>query len=164
MKDSLRPSGRVEIEVIKKDGTVINHGSQNTIDDGLMEEMAKSMFQAEGNFNINYNLFTDATFTTTIPDDKSGIIIKDTGGEKYQMATTMPGTAAKSFQVKGEVRNNSNSTITISDAYLGHDTNSESFGVDYASYDFSVQGSGDQAVADGDQLNITWSISIDDDG
>ena len=162
MKDSICPSGWVEIEVIKKDGTVIKRGGKNEIHDQLKEEMAKSMFQTEGNFNINFNLFDIATFTTSIPNDKSGIIIKDTGGEKYQMATTMPGTAAKSFQVKGEVRNASGSTITISDAYLGHDTSSEAFGVQYSSYDFSANG-GDQAVTDGQQLNITWSISIADD-
>ena len=162
MKDSIRPSGKVEVQVIKKDGTVIDHSGHNTIHAELKTEMAQSMFSAQGNFGIANTLFDDATFTTTIPDNESGIIIKDTGGEQYQMSTTMTATAAKSFTVKGEVRNDSGSSITISDAYLGHDTATENFGVQYSTYDFSVDGGGDQAVADGDQLNITWQITIAD--
>ena len=161
MKDSIRPSGNVEFQVIKKDGTVIDHSGHNTIHAELKTEMAQSMFSAQGNFGIANTLFDDATFTTTIPDNESGIIIKDTGGEQYQMSTTMTATAAKSFTVKGEVRNDSGSSITISDAYLGHDTATENFGVQYSTYDFSDNG-GDQAVADGDQLNITWTITIAD--
>ena len=161
MKDSIAPSGRVEIQVIKKDGTVIDKSGHNEIHAELKREMAESMFSAQGNFGIQGPaVFDDATFTTTIPNGESGIIIKDTGGELYQMATTMTASPATSFTVKGEVRNDGASK-TISDAYLGHDTATEDFGVQYSTYDFSDNG-GDQAVADGDQLNITWTITIAD--
>lgn len=163
MKDAIRPSGKVEVQVIKKDGTVINHSGHNTIHAELKTEMAQSMFSAQGNFGIANSLFDDDTFTTTIPDNESGIIIKDTNDVQYQMATTGTDLSSDtSFTVRGEVRNDSSASITIAEAYLGHDTASENFGVQYSTYDFDVDGSGDQAVADGDQLNITWQITIDD--
>ena len=168
MRDKITPQGTVEYEVIKADGTVSKNGGGNAISSELKNTMASSLRAATDTYGMQVGDFlTDDSFNSSIPNTKNGIIIKDNQGTKYQMTcTALDMTSDYKIKVKGVARNNTGSTIVITDAYMGHDTSSSQFNIQYSSFDFSVAGdpADDVDVADGDQLNITWEITIADDG
>ena len=154
MKDNIKPVGYVEIEIIKADGTKHQEGF-NTINSAIKNKIAASLRSAQTNFGVMESAFDNDDFSSP-PTNESGIYIEDTGSNKYQMKTTLHSNAAKSFVMKGTAR--ASQSYTIDKAYLGNQYSSGNFVTEYSVYDFNPNIS----LADGDQLNVTWTLTIAD--
>jgi hypothetical protein len=154
MQENIKPVGYVEIEIIKADGSKHQEGF-NTISTAIKNKIASSLRTAQTNFGLLESAFDNDDFSTP-PTNESGIYIQDTGSNKYQMKTTLHSNADLSFVMKGTAR--ASQSYTIDKAYLGNQYSSGSFTTEYSVYDFNPNIS----LADGDQLNVTWTITIAD--
>jgi hypothetical protein len=155
MNDKMGLSGEVTVTVIKADGTKKKTKQANAIDSNLKVNIATGMY-ASVTYGLNTNVFSTDNFAT--PDaNGSGIIIKDSGGNYKETKNTSIGNPASGIGVKvqSSTRNNSGSTITLANAYLGRSYNSGAdFDVDYASVANTT------AVADGQQIDLSWEVKI----
>ena len=155
MNDNLGVSGKLAVTVIKADGTKETKTQTNAIDSNLKVNIATGMY-ASTTYGLSSSQFSTDNFAT--PDaDGSGIIIKDSGDAYKETKTTSIGAPASGFGVKiqSSTRNNSGSTITLANAYLGRSYNSGAdFDVDYANVANTT------AVADGQQIDLSWEVKI----
>mgnify|MGYP001311661697 CR=1 FL=1 len=154
MKENIKPVGYVEIEIIKADGSKHQEGF-NTISSGIKNKVADSLRAASTNFGLLESAFDNDDFSSP-PTNESGIYIEDTGSSKYQMKTTLQSSSDLSFVIKGVAR--ASQSYTIDKAYLGNQYSSGNFTYEYSVYDFNPNVS----LSDGDQLNVTWTITIAD--
>lgn len=156
MKENIKPVGYVEIEIIRADGSKHQEG-YNTISSYIKNKVADSLRTASTNFGLLESAFDNDDFSSP-PTSESGIYIEDTGSNKYQMKTTLQSSSDLSFVMKGVAR--ASQSYTIDKAYLGNEYSGSSgtFTWEYSVYDFNPNVS----LSDGDQLNVTWTITIAD--
>ena len=154
MKDNIKPVGYVEIEIIKADGSKHQEG-HNTISSEIKNKIAASLRSAQTNFGVMESAFDNDDFSSP-PTGESGIYILDNSSNKFQMKTTLYSSADLSFVIKGTAR--ASQAYTIDKAYLGNEYSSGNFVTEYSEYDFNPNIS----LSDGDQLNVTWTITIAD--
>ena len=157
LTETLRPSGTVKWQIIRRDGN-IDFGSpeKNTISYQLKYKLADTLYQSTGNFGVMSSPFEHNDFSIPTNGD-SGIVIVTVGPAlKFEMLTTLNTTSALSFTIEGLVR--AEASYEVSSALLGFDWNNTSFNTGYSSYNFSPN----LDLEDGDQLNVTWQITISD--
>ena len=153
--DKVAIGGKIKLTVEKADGTIIELGERkNDIDNSLKAKIAV-VLRAGGEFGISQKtLFGSDAFTTPPTDDESGIVVH-TSSTKYECLTTKESAStAYKYKYKGLVR--AETSYTITGAILGYDWNSTAFVTTHATHAFS------QALVDGDQLTITWEITLAD--
>ena len=158
MEDRVIPSGQVKIEVIKASGQkTVGLEGPNTVHNDVKHEMASACVLATGAFGVIESAFDNDTFTTP-SNGESGIIIRDNSSPAvlYEMQTSLIDDNATDFTVKGIARASTNYTIVS--AILGHgwSTGGTDFDVRFSDHTFASTIS----LVDGDQLNVTWKITI----
>ena len=161
LNDSVGPKGTVRWEIRRSGGdyTEGRGPAPNTINSELKNKLAATLTTATSRFGVAEDMMGDDGMVAA-SNGKSGIALVDDGGgphNHYEMDCNLSDTGAQDFEVSGVVRCETDG-ITITDAKLGHSWASSSFSVDFSSYAFSP----DVDLDDGDQLNVTWEISIDD--
>ena len=161
LNDSVGPKGTVRWEIRRSGGdcTEGRGPAPNAINDELKNKLAATLTTATSRFGVAENMFGDDGMLVAT-NGKSGIALVDDGNGPegyYEMDCNLSSTGAQDFEVSGVVRCETDG-ITITDAKLGHSWLNTSFAVDFSSYEFSP----DVDLDDGDQLNVTWEISIDD--
>ena len=155
MKDTIIPKGHVQIEIIRADGSHNEQEGSNAISSELTGKLALTVQGPCSAYGVMESAFDNDDFSTP-PANESGIILVDTSSNRYQAKSTLDATTAYSFTVKGVVR--AAASYTIDKALLGHgwSTNVNDYDVKFSEYDFSPNIS----LSDGDQLNVTWVITI----
>ena len=156
MKDTITPKGHVQIEIIRADGShKKEQEGPNAISSELTQKLAFTLQGANSAYGVMTSAFDNDDFSTP-PNNESGIIIVDTSSNRYQTKTTLDATTQTSFTIKGVVR--ASQSYTIDKALMGHDwsTQVNDYDVKFSEYDFSPNIS----LSDGDQLNVTWVITI----
>jgi hypothetical protein len=156
MKDVIAPRGKVTIEVQRADGSYERHEGPNTINQSLRNKLAITLKDGVSAFpcissgsDFNNNDFTGPT------SGQSGIYITDSNSNKTEMSCTRSATGAKTFTVTGVAR--SEATRTINTGTLGNNYSSGAFTVIYSTKSFTPI-----SLVDGDQLTVTWQLTIAD--
>ena len=157
-QDTIGTSGHVTIEIIKPDNKIENQDGPNTISSELKNQIAHALAVNISNFGVMESAFDNDDFSSA-PTGESGIYIEDSNNNLYQMKTTLESSTSTSMTLKGQAR--ASQSYTITDAFLGNSYQSgspDNFVTEYSAYDFNP----DISLADGDQLNVTWVITISD--
>ena len=117
MNDTMGLRGEVKVTIIKADGTVKKKEMHNTIDSTLKSNIATGLWTGV-TYGLNSSLFDNDNFTSPT-DNQSGIVVKS-GSNFYETKNTSLGAPSSGTGVKiqSSTRNNSGSTITLSNAYL----------------------------------------------
>ena len=161
MKDKTKLIGLVDVVVKRASGEIETMSGQNTIDTEIKNAMTAGInAQVSGGFGVLISAF-DGSQTGFVAgtSGESGIIVKTTANDYYQCSTAAAssGNTGTTMKVVGTIKANASKTIDI--AYLGHGWSSNAaFDYNVALHDFSSN----IALDDGDQLDITWTITIAD--
>lgn len=157
LTEILRPSGTVKWQIIRRDGNIdYSSPEKNLISAELKNKLADTLHQSTANFGVMTSPFANNDFSIPTNGD-SGIVIATVGPSlKFEMLTTLKTTSALSFTIEGLVR--AEASYEVDYAMLGFDWYNLSFNTDYSSYDFSPN----LDLVNGDQLNITWQITMSD--
>ena len=161
MKDKTKLVGLVNVQITRANGDTETYTGRNTIDSEIKNAIAAGInAQVSGGFGVLVSPF-DGSNTGFVAgtSGESGIIVKTTASDYYQCSTAAAssGNSGTTMKVVGTVKANASKTIDY--AYLGHGWSSNAaFDYNVASHSFSSN----IALDDGDQLDITWTITIAD--
>jgi len=149
VKDKLGMSGEVQVSIRKGKKQTI----KNSIDSALKTNIASSLQSAQGYFIGGSNFSTDNFATPTT--DENGIVVHTSAPTYFETKTTSVtvNTSANTIVVISSTRADG-SSYSLTGAKLGHDYTSNAFERGYATTTFT------QAVADGQQLDLTWTITL----
>lgn len=152
MKDSLGLQGEVKVEIIRAGKKESEQIVTNAVDTEIRDRIAKGLKETE-DYGINVSLFTTDNFVTPT-NTESGIVLHD-ASNNYEGADETVGAvpAAKGVRITSSTRRDGG-TITLTGAFCGRNFGNGDFQIGYASTTFS------QAVADGQQIDVTWDITI----
>lgn len=158
MKDTVIPSGKVHIEIIRANGFIENIEEPNTIHQNIRDKLAASLASGTSDMSCIASPTFDNDNFTSPTNGQSGIYVVATNASKYEMVSTKTNSGVKTFTIKGVLR--AEASYTIASAVLGHvySTSSNAFTVVTSTKTFS----GNISLVDGDQLTITWVITIAD--
>lgn len=161
MQDKTKLVGLVDIVVKKATGEIQRLSGRNTIDSELKNAITSGLNGAvSSGYGAMTSLFDGSNTGFVAPTSgESGIIVKTTANDYYQCATVgaSSGNTGASVKLVGTLKANATKTIDI--AYMGHGWSSgAAFDYSFATHDFSSN----IALEDGDQLDITWTITIAD--
>jgi len=156
MKDDMGIKGEVTVTVIKADGKKKNDKMSNTIDANLKANIATGLWVST-TYGLNSSVFDNDNFSS-VTDNESGIVVKS-GSNFYETKNTSIGSPSSGSGVKiqSSTRNNSGSTITLSNAYLGRTWNASSNAFDGVAY---ASATPTTAIADGQQIDLSWEVTI----
>ena len=161
MKDKATVKGKVSIRIQRANGEEEFYVGENTIDTEIKNIMATSLFEAvTQGFGVLAGAFDGSDTGLVTPTvGESGMIAKTTGSEYFQGATvanTSANTGA-AMSVKATWKSDDSKTFDI--LYLGHDWR------DTNNYTYNIANhtlSGDIDMTNGDQLDVTWTITLAD--
>jgi hypothetical protein len=159
MKDKTKLVGLVDVVVKRASGDIETMSGQNTIETEIKNAIASGINGAvSGGFGVLISAFdgSNSGFVAGTSGE-SGIIVKTTANDYYQCSTeaASSGNSGTTMKVVGTVKANASKTIDY--AYLGHGWSSNAdFAYNVANHSFSSN----IALEDGDQLDITWTITI----
>ena len=166
MKERATVQGIVDVVITRANGKQEFYSGQNTVESAVKNAVASSLNAAHsGGYGVLNSAFdgSDTGFSSigSGVDGQSGIIVKTTASDYYEAETVAAssGNTGKVVKVVGTIKANASKTIDI--AYLGHGQDSGSdvtYGVLVSTHDFSSN----IALTDGDQLDITWTVTIAD--
>jgi len=160
--DRVTPSGKVSVEIIRANGNVEHLQGSNAIHQDIRNKLAASLAAGTSAISCIANPAFDNDNFTSPTNGQSGIYIIHTNGTKYEMVSTKTSTdsngTAKTFTIKGVLR--AEATYTIASGVLGHaySTSSGAFTTITSTHTFSEN----IGLVDGDQLTVTWVITIAD--
>jgi len=157
LAETLRTSGTVSWEVIKRNGSVVtSEGKENTIQSELKNKLSDTLYTATNNFGLLNSPFNNDDFSSPT-NGESGIVLNGTSPTAlYQMDTSLDSNSSLSFTIEGVIK--ASASYSIPSAILGHYWSTTTFLTDYSAHTFSSQ----IELDDGDQLNVTWQITISD--
>ena len=158
MKDTITPSGKVQIEILRANGSIETMEAPNAIAQAIRNKLATSLQAAPTNIScIESPAFDNNNFTTPT-NAQSGIYVVLTNGTKYEMDSSKTASGTKTFTYSGVLR--AEASYTIASAVLGnvYSTSSGAFTTVTSTKTFS----GNISLVDGDQLTVTWVITIAD--
>jgi hypothetical protein len=149
MIDKLGLSGEVQVSIRKGKKQKI----KNSIDTALRYQIASSLQAGKDFFIGGSNFGTDNFATPTSAEN--GIVVHTSTPTYYETKTTSAtaSISANTVVVVSSTRADG-SSYAFTGAKLGHDYSSNGFNIGYATTTFS------QAVADGQQLDLTWTITL----
>ena len=158
MKDKVIPSGKVHIEIIRANGSIENMEEPNAINQAIRNKLAATLASATTGVSCIADPIFDNNNFTTPTNGQSGIYVVHTNGTKYEMASTRSASGTKTFTITGVLR--AEASYTIASAVLGnvYSTSSNAFTTITSTKSFS----GNISLVDGDQLTVTWVITIAD--
>ncbi|MDP6586456.1 MAG: hypothetical protein QF535_17515 [Anaerolineales bacterium] len=161
MEDKAIVKGVVDVVITRADGSTEYYSGTNTVNSAIKNAMASGLASAvTGGFGVLSNPFDGSdTGFAAVTTGEDGIIVQTTETDYYQASTAAAasGNTGTTMKVVGTVKADASKTIDI--AYLGHGATG-SAGYDYL---VSVHDFGSNiALTDGDQLDITWTITIAD--
>ena len=158
INDRIEPRGEVEIEIFRSNGHIEKTKGSNTISAEVKNVIAKSLQAAiTGGFGCLTSPFDNDDLSTP-PNGESGIYLIDNSNAAthYQMVSTLNSSTLLSFIIKGVVR--AAQAYTFSSAVLGHDYQTNNFTYEFSTFAFSSA----PVLANGDQLTVTWTITMAD--
>ena len=163
MKDKTKLVGLVDVVVKRATGEIETMSGKNTIETEIKNAIAAGInAQVSGGYGVLISAFDGSSSGFAAPTvGESGMIVRTTAGDYYQCATVAAssGNTGTTMKVVGTVKANTSKTIDY--AYIGHHaeaTNSADFAYNVANHSFSSN----IALDDGDQLDITWTLTIAD--
>jgi len=161
MKDKTKLVGLVDIQITRANGDTETYTGRNTIDTEVKNAIASAINSSvSGGFGALTSPFDGSNTGFVTPTSaESGIIVKTTANDYYQCSTAAAssGNENATLKIVGTVKADASKTVDI--AYVGHGWSSNAdFAYNIASHDFSSN----IALDDGDQLDITWTITIAD--
>jgi hypothetical protein len=153
MKDKLGLSGEVEVTIIKADKKKEKQVVKNAVHVELKNAIAKGL-QETFEYGINNTpLFSTDNFVSPTAT-RSGIVLTDSSNE-YETALTTIGTVPNSIGVRiTSSTRRDGGTKNLTGARCGRYYVNGDYTIDYASTTFT------QAVTDGQQIDVTWDITI----
>jgi len=156
MNDDMGIKGEITVTVIKAGGKKKKEKMSNAIDANLKSNISTGLWVSTS-YGLNSNLFGNDNFTS-VTDNESGIVVK-AGSNYYETKHTSIGNPSSGTGVKiqSSTRNNSGSTITLSNAYLGKTWNASSNVFDGVAY---ASATPTTAIADGQQIDLSWEVTI----
>ena len=158
MKDTITPSGKVQIEILRANGSIEIMDEPNAIHQNIRDKLAASLAAGTSAMSCIASPAFDNDNFPTPTNGQSGIYVVHTNGSKYEMVSTKTNSGAKTFTIKGVLR--AEASYTIASGVLGHaySTSSGAFTTVTSTKTFS----GNISLVDGDQLTVTWVITIAD--
>ncbi len=149
MIDKIGMSGELEVSVRKGKKQKV----KNTISSELKNVMASSLQSAQ-TFGCGGSLFDNDNFASPTSSE-NGIAVYISGPTYYQtkMTSVTASTGANTVTFVSSTRADG-SSYTFTGAKVGHGYGSSDFDYLYASTTFT------QAVADGQQLDLSWVITL----
>ena len=158
MKDTVIPSGKVHIEIIRANGLIENIEEPNAINQAIRNKLAATLAAATTGVSCIADPKFDNDNFTSPTNGQSGIYVVATNASKYEMVSTRSSSGTKTFTIQGVLR--SEASYTIASAVLGnvYSTSSGAFTTITSTKSFS----GNISLVDGDQLTVTWVITIAD--
>lgn len=149
MIDKINMSGELSIAIRKGKKQKV----KNAISSELKNVMASALQSAQ-TFGIGGSLFSTDEFATPTSQE-NGIVVFDSGSNYYEtkMTSVTGNTSANTITLVSSTRANG-SSYTFTGAKCGHGYGSGDFDYLMASTTFS------QAVNDGQQLDLTWTLTI----
>jgi hypothetical protein len=154
MKDKLGLSGEVEVTIIKADKNKEKQVVKNAVHVELKNAIAKGL-QETFEYGINNSpLFSTDNFDDSPAATRSGMVLTDASND-YETALTTITTVPNSTGVRitSSTRRDGD-TKNLTGARCGRYYVNGDFTIDYASTTFT------QAVTDGQQIDVTWDITI----
>ena len=152
--DKIPMSGKVRVVIERANGTIEEFGEKsNDISNGVKGKIASSM-QSGQTYGVSQQTLFDGDKFPSPTSSQSGIIIH-TSSTKYETLTTEESAStAYKYKYKGIAR--AEASYSITGAILGYNWGGSSFGTEHATHSFN------QSLSDGDQLTITWEITLAD--
>ena len=162
MKDKATVKGKVSIRIQRANGEEEFYVGENTIDSEIKNAMATSLNGAvTQGFGVLAGAFDGSDTGLETPTvGESGMIAKTTTGSEYFQGATVANTSANTgaaMSVKATWKSDVSKTFDI--LYLGHDWR------DTNNYTYNIANhtlSGDIDMTNGDQLDVTWTITLAD--
>jgi len=155
MKDKVPIAGKVKIEITRANGTTEHKPEHsNDIENALKAKITDSL-QAAATFGISQATLSDGSYFVAPTNNESGIVVH-TATTNYQTLCTQTtsGLTAYQCQYVGIIRASDQKVLT--GAKLGYKWATSAFTTLHATDTFS------ETLEDGDQLTITWTITLDD--
>ena len=156
--ERVQPSGRVAVEIIRANGSTEHLEGSNAIAQALRNKLAATLQAGTTGTSCVAQPTFDSNAFQSPTNGQSGIYILLTNNTKYEMLTTKTVSGAKTFTVTGVLR--AEAGYTIASAVLGnaYSTSSSAFATVTSTHTFSSN----IVLVDGDQLTVTWVITIAD--
>lgn len=157
MKNKMGIGGRVAIEITRADGTVEHLPEHdNDIENALKAKITDTL-QAASTYGISQTSLFNGSYFSAPAANESGIVVT-TSSSTYESETTeLSSGDNKVYKFQGIVR--ASDTKVLNGAKIGYKwiaSSTNAFTTLHASDTFS------QTLNDGDQLTITWTITLDD--
>jgi hypothetical protein len=155
MKDKVPISGRVKVEITRADGTVDHIPEHSNDIENSLKAMITDSLQAAQTFGISQTALFDGSYFSSVPNGQSGIVVHTNSNDyETECTETTSGLTAYQYQYIGIVRASNQKVLT--GAKLGYNWSTSSFTTLHATDSFST------TLEDGDQLTITWTITLAD--
>lgn len=148
MIEKLGMSGEVTVSVRKGKKQKIT----NSISSEVKNVIASSLQSAQSYFVGGSNFGTD-NFATPTAGENGIVVHSSTTYYETKSTSTTANVSSNTLTFISSTKADG-SSFTLTGAKCGHDYNTSGFAIDFASTTFS------QAVADGQQLDLTWVITL----
>lgn len=158
MKDIVTPSGFINVEIQRANGFVETISEPNAINQSIRNKLATALQTSTTGVSPLASPVFDSTAFSTPTNGQSGIYIVSSGGTKYEMQTSLDTSGTLTFTTKGVVR--AEASYTIASAKLGN--NFQTSGSEFETIVSTKTFSSAISLVDGDQLTITWQLTIAD--
>ena len=161
MKDKATVKGKVSIRIQRANGEEEFYVGENTIDSEIKNAMTTSLNGAvSGGFGVLESAFDGSDTGLVAPDaDKSGMVARTTGSSYFQGATVANTSANTGAAMSVKATWKSDQTQVFDILYLGHQYVSDNnFAYNIANHTLSS----DITMTNGDQLDVTWTITLAD--
>ena len=158
MKDIVTPSGIVNVEIFRANGSVETISEPNAINQSIRNKLATALQATTTGVSPLASPTFDSSAFQSPTNGQSGIYVVTTGGTKYEMITSLDTSGTLTFTTKGILR--AEASYTIASAKLGN--NYQTSGAEFQTIVSTKTFSGNISLVDGDQLTITWQLTIAD--
>lgn len=148
MIEKLGMSGEVTVSIRKGNKQKIT----NSINGELKSEIASSLRNARS-FFVGGSLFSTDNFATPTSGENGIVVHTSSTTLETKMTSVSVNTSSNTITLVSSTKADG-SSYSLTGAKCGHDYSSDAFATDYASTTFS------QSVADGQQLDLTWVITL----
>ena len=158
MKDIVTPSGIVNVEIFRANGSVETISEPNAINQSIRNKLATALQATTTGVSPLASPTFDSSAFQSPTNGQSGIYVATTGGTKYEMLTSLDTSGSLTFTTKGILR--AEASYTIASAKLGN--NYQTSGGEFQTIVSTKTFSGNISLVDGDQLTVTWQLTIAD--
>ena len=155
-KEKMKVKGRVSLEITRADGTVELVPEHDNDIENALKAMITDSLQAAKTFGISSTSLFNGSYFSSPGANESGIVAH-TSSATYECETTKIASGSEyAYKYQGIIR--ASDTKSLTGAKIGYKwlTGSTAFTTIHATDTFN------QTLNDGDQLTITWTITLAD--